>query len=195
MLERIAGLIQQALRPYDDKIAELVSDLEELQRRLDNIIRPGVVDDVHPGGKLVRVKSGRNRTPWIKWMAPAAGAVREYRCPSVGEQVALLNYGGGDNSTQTWALCGVWSDQFNSPAGNPNHHLIDWGDGMSMLIDMEAQRVVWNVPGGMELDIPDIHSTGSIRTDGDQIADTVSQIGHKHGGVVAGPASTEEPIK
>lgn len=195
MLSLVADLIQKVLQPYDEKIAELVSDIEELERRLDNIIRPGVIKEVHPGGKLVRVKAGRNTTPWIKWLAPAAGAVREYRCPTVGEQVALLNYGGGDNSTQSWALCGVWSDQFQSPSGNPDHHLIDWGGGMLLLIDRAAQTVTWSVPGGMELDTPNIHSTGDIRTDGDQIADTVSQITHLHDGVAAGPSKTGEPVK
>lgn len=195
MYEQIVGLIHQALRPHDDQHASVLARIEELERRVRNIIQPGRVAAIHPNGTQIRVIYGRNQTPWINWFAPAAGQMREYRCPSKGEQCVLINYGGGDNSTQAWALCGVWSDQYPAPADQPHLHVIDWGGGIRLEVDRSAGTASWSVPGGMALDTPDIQTTGELHTAGDQVAGNVSTQHHLHGGVVPGASNTEEPVQ
>ena len=39
----------------------------------------------------------------------------------------------------------------------------------------------------------DVTTNGSIKSDGDQVAGPISQIGHVHGGVESGPNKTAGP--
>ena len=152
MLEMVDELLQRRLSSYDDKIAELVANQEELERRLRGIVRSGKVVAVQ-GGQLIKVKAGRNTTPWIKWLAPAMGKTREYRCPSIGEQVVLLNYGGGDNSTQAWALCGVPSDTFALPSSDPKKHRVEYEDSSFVEKDDESGDLVVSIKGDLVFDV------------------------------------------
>lgn len=163
MFNQIARMIQQALRPYDDQFAQLIGRVEELERRVRNQIRPGKVIDIDPANALVKVAYGGGcESPWIKWFAPAAGKIREYRCPSVGEQCALINYGGGDNSTQAWALCGIWSDEFAAPGDAEHLHIIDWGGGMKLTVDTDAKTVEWSAENGVTFNTKKLIGTGSV---------------------------------
>lgn len=160
---RVCQLIQQHLRPYDDEIARLTARVEELERRVRNIVQPARIYKIHDSKQLVKVKYGRNESPWLKWFAPMAGVMIEYRCPSVGEQVALINYGGGDNSTQAWVLCGIWSDEFPLPDDRPPVHTFDWGSGMRLEVNTAAGTVDWWVPTKVTFHTPLVHGTEHVR--------------------------------
>lgn len=160
---RVGQLIQQHLRPYDDEIARLTARVEELERRVRNVVQPARIYKIHDSKQLVKVKYGRNESPWLKWFAPMAGVMIEYRCPSVGEQVALINYGGGDNSTQAWVLCGIWSDEYPLPDDRPAVHTLDWGGGIRLEIDTEAGTVYWRAPTKVTFDTPMVHGTKHVR--------------------------------
>ena len=160
MLNLVVDLIRRALTPYDDQLAELKADIEDLQRRIDNIILPGKV--VAAEGDKVRVQFNNNLTPWIKWIAPA-GDIIERRTPSVGEQCALLNFGGGDNSSQSWALCGVPSNSYTLPAGSADQHIIDYGNGMKIVMDRAAKTITWVAPGGVLFDTPLADFSGDVK--------------------------------
>ncbi len=168
----VIQLIQQALRPYDDQFATLTARVEELERRVRNTIQPGKVIEVDAPNARVKVQFGENQTPWIRWFAPSAGHISEYRCPSEGEQCALINYGGGDNSSQSWALCGIWSDKFPPPddANSADLHIIDWGKGLRLEINREQQTVNWKVPNGMTFESPDLTVEGNIHADENIVA-------------------------
>lgn len=160
----VIQLIQQALRPYDDQFATLTARVEELERRVRNSIQPGKVIEVDAAAAKIKVEFGENQTPWIRWFAPSAGQINEYRCPSKGEQCALINYGGGDNSSQSWALCGIWSDDFPPPEGanNADLHIIKWGDDIRLEINKDLQTVNWKVPNGVTFDTERLTSTGDV---------------------------------
>lgn len=160
---RTNQLIQQALRPYADQIAELTARIEELERRVRNGAQPARVIKIHESNQLVKVRYGGNESAWIKWFAPMAGVMTEYRCPSVGEQCVLINYGGGDNSTQAWVLCGVWSDEYPLPDDRPGVHTLDWGGGMRLEINSEAGTVDWWVPAKTTFHTPMLHGTEHVR--------------------------------
>lgn len=156
-------MIQSSQRPYDDQHAAVLARIEELERRVRNVIQPGRVVGIHESGQQVQVEYGGNATPFINWFAPAAGKIKEYRCPSIGEQCVLINYGGGDNSTQAWALCGVWSDKFPAPTDKPHLHVIDWGQGLRLEMDTEAKTARWTADGGVTFDTPQVESTGDVK--------------------------------
>jgi phage baseplate assembly protein gpV len=195
MLTRLIEFIEEKFIPYDDAISDLMAKIEELERKQRNIVQAGRVVDIHADGQRIKVAFGDNETPYINWFSSSAGKVREYRCPTVGEQCVLLNYGGGDNSTQTWALTGMPSGQFPASENNPDVHLIDWGGGMSLSVDTATNKIIWNIPAELIINTPLIKSTGELKTAGDQIAGTVSTQKHKHDKVVVGPAISGEPVK
>lgn len=193
--QRVIRYIDERLAPYDEEITRLRQDLEETQRRLRGVVRPGRVIEVHGNGQQIKVAYGRNQTPFIHWFSASAGAVKEYRCPSVGEQCVLLNYGGGDNSTQSWALTGMPSGEFARPSDDPNLHVIDWGGGMRLVVNTATQEVTWDIPKKLTIKTPIIESTAKLITDGDQIAGGVSTRTHKHVKISPNPNTTDEPVK
>lgn len=160
---RVCQLIQQQLRVYDDKIAEMEAQLQEQARRIRNIIQPAKISQIHDSKQKVKVQYGRNESPWLKWFSTMQGQMREYRCPTVGEQCILINYGGGDNSTQAWALCGVWCDAFPLPDDRPHVHTLDWGGGIRLEVNTQTGKVDWWVPTKVTFHTPLVHGTEHVR--------------------------------
>ncbi|MCV6588217.1 MAG: phage baseplate assembly protein V [Marinobacterium sp.] len=161
--QRTELIVRQCLRDYDDKIAELEARLEEQARRTRNIIQPAKISQIHDSKQKVKVAYGRNESPWLKWFSSMQGQMREYRCPTVGEQCVLVNYGGGDNSTQAWVLCGVWCDEFPLPDNRPHVHTLDWGGGIRLEVDTSAGTVDWWVPTKTTFHTPMLHGTEHVR--------------------------------
>ncbi len=160
---RVIQLVQHCLRDYDDKIAAMEAQLQEQARRIRNIIQPAKVSQIHSSNQLIKVKYGRNESPWLKWFSTMQGQMKEYRCPSIGEQCILINYGGGDNSTQAWVLCGIWCDEFLLPDNRPPVHTFDWGKGMRLEVNTATGTVDWWVPKKVTFHTPLLYGTEHVR--------------------------------
>ncbi|SHF30912.1 phage baseplate assembly protein V [Vibrio gazogenes] len=143
MRQAIELLVREMLSPYLERIETLSNELEDLRRRNRSLVRLGQVAAIHENGYLIKVKHGDLTTPFIRWFASSAGETRDYRCPSIGEQTLVLNYGAGDNGSQTVALTGLFSDSFPSPSGDPNEILRVYPDGSR--INYHAQNHVLTV--------------------------------------------------
>ena len=80
-------------RPWREDLAFRVAELE---RRLANVVRPGVIREVDADRALVRVQYdvGTDGEPavtaWRPWVAARAGTTLAWSAPSAGEQVLLL---------------------------------------------------------------------------------------------------------
>lgn len=147
MRSLIQEIIQSELSEYIDKIRELETEIGELKRRTNNMNRVGKVVEWNDNHTRIKVKFGENITPFIKWFSACAGDVAEYRLPSIGEQAVLLNVGGGDNSTTTVALIGLFSDEFPPPTTNPNEILRVYPDGSRVLYDKNLHKLEVKVCG------------------------------------------------
>lgn len=173
--------LQQSLGGYDRTIAGAFSRMDEIERRLRNLNIAGRVSEIHPSGKLIKVSYGNRNTDWIIWFATAAGDIADYRCPSLGEQCLLLNYGGGLDSSQVWALCGVPSDQFPLPGdGDPAKRVTAYASGVVETIE-NSGKVTLKAVTKVDVDTPELHGTGEVsdkkRT---MTADRAIFDGHKH---------------
>ncbi|MBJ7536643.1 phage baseplate assembly protein V [Marinomonas transparens] len=188
MRQLIESLVRDMLNPYLERMEELSDETEDLRRRQQNMIRLGYVSEVHESGFLVRVKHGELVTPFIRWFANAAGETSDYRCPSVGEQAVILNYGAGHNGTQTVALIGLFSDNFPAPSTDPNEIVRCYPDGSIVsyhavnhvlkldikgdaIIDIEKSATV-NVGTSASIDVGEsasIKAGGEVTVDGSKI--------------------------
>jgi phage baseplate assembly protein V len=137
------AFVNQKLEPLIERLAELESEIEDLRRRSESHNRIGKVDQVDPGAGRCKVSHGELMTPWIKYMSPSAGEVSETRHPSVGEQCLLINYGGGDGSAQSVALCGLISDQFPAVSTEAQLHRRTYPDGTQGSYDHASHTLSW----------------------------------------------------
>lgn len=137
MRELIEGLVRQALLPHVDRLASVSDELNELHRRLGNVIRAGVLTAVDPASGRCQVRHGECLSPWIRYFMPAAGEVRQARHPSVGEQCLLLNYGGGDTSAQAMALCGLPCNGFPLVSTEGHVSATEYPDGLRLQHDSQ----------------------------------------------------------
>ena len=87
-------------------------ELSELLRRIDNLIREGVVHQVHADGTVI-VAFGTVLSDALD-VLEKAGADKESSLPSVGEQV-LCFFPGGDDSG--YCLRGIASTKNKKPNG------------------------------------------------------------------------------
>ena len=92
--------------------------LSEQQRRLHNIATIGTVFDVNPDDQTMRLDVGDNQTDWLPIPALAAGQVRVWRCPSVGEQFLLVSPSG--ELANAIPVLSLYSNQHPSPSHDPN---------------------------------------------------------------------------
>jgi len=65
--------------------------IAELNRRLANIMRIGLVKEIDYKKARVRVKVGEFLTDWLPWVTARAGEDRSWFPVSIGEQVIVLS--------------------------------------------------------------------------------------------------------
>jgi len=118
-------------------VAELVRGREEVDRRVNNMMRPGRITEVDPAQGLVKVAYSQDEegtdvtSPWIPW-TERAGAIKTWSPPSVGEQVNMFSPS-GDISTHSWIMHGGFSDANQQPHDKGAEHKMTIG-GASILV-------------------------------------------------------------
>ncbi|MGI2228125.1 phage baseplate assembly protein V [Shewanella frigidimarina] len=167
MRQIIEILVREMLGPYLDKIEELSTEVEELRRRQQLMIRLGRVSAVHENNQLVKVAHGDLSTPFIKWFAQSAGRVSHYRCPTEGEQAIILNFGGGNTGAQSIALVGIDSTQFPFPVNNPAQVVTSYGDKCAEIWDMDEGTLTLRASEKITLDTKLVHVTKDVHADGE----------------------------
>ena len=172
MLEVFEQLIDKKVEPLLDKVSELETETEDLKRLVRGLIKFGNVSEHSEDKTKIKVKHGDNETPFIKWFSVYSGEVAEWRLPSIGEQVVLLNIGGGDNSSMSLALCGIASDAFPLPSTNPDETLRKYPDGTTvaynhkqhkLTIAMQQGDAKFVVPDSVLFDTKLLTCTGDIK--------------------------------
>lgn len=176
--------------------------LSEQQRRLHNIATIGTVFDVNPDDQTMRLDVGDNQTDWLPIPALAAGQVRVWRCPSVGEQFLLVSPSG--ELANAIPVLSLYSNQHPSPSSDPNEIRVRYNDTDFLSIKtadsqltLKINDIIFDVENASftgNVDIAgDVLTAGKIHAAGDITSNNISLQKHTHGGVDSGNSRTGSP--
>lgn len=146
-------------------MVDLAYRVSELERRLANVNCMGVVSDVDAATKRCRVKvGGVDFGGWLQWCALAAGQVRMWRAPKVGEQCLVFSPNGEPAAAKV--IPATYCDTFPAPADDPNLHLTQYPDGSVVQYDFAAGQYDFDIQGNFK-----VKASGDIAFDaGGEIA-------------------------
>lgn len=127
-----------------------MSDLADLQKRIANMVRRGVISAVNltPPRPSCRVRLGKNTTGWLPICQWGASAQRQDFHPyAVGDAVTVLSEAGDLNNGRVFP--GWNTDAIAAPEGDENTHLTKYGDGTEIRYDQSAHALTITLaPGG-----------------------------------------------
>lgn len=178
------------------------TELTELTRRLDNLIRIGTVSAIDLSGTipLCRVLSGNLETDWLVWAVARAGSARSSHAPSLGEQVIVLSPSGELGAGLVIACLN--SDHFPAPDHHPTRNRTVYPDGAVIEYDPDTGGLL---ASGMQtahivaatrvvIDCPATDLTGNLSVQGDCRVDGVltyqgglNNEGSSSGATIHGP--------
>lgn len=125
-------------------------------------------------------------TGWLPWGTWAAGHLRVWSPPAVGEQCLLLAPSG--DLEQAVAMPAVFQQQgaFPAPSDNPQHTLMQWDDGGYIRYERDTHRLIMGAPCVVRVE-------GDLMVTGDVFAGGVSLRRHRHTGVRRGDSTSDGP--
>ncbi len=152
----------------------------DLERRLANVVRTGLVAEVDLAAARVRAEYDRDAadapvlTGWLPWLAARAGADRTWWPPTVGEQVLLVAPDG--DLAQAVALPALYRTAHPAPESSGEKHTALYRDGALLEYDSGAHHLDAALPAGATLRvvanggvsvIGDVTVTGNVAASGD----------------------------
>lgn len=189
-----------------------MNDLATLARLIENLIRLGTIAAVQMKPLRVQVKTGSLTTGWLPWIAPRAGADREWNPPTVNEQVILFSPSGQLGNGVV--LTGLFSDHIPANGDREGLHRRTYRDGAVIEYDSITHHLNATLPengttnlisqGGIHIIGPITHAgdyiqtgnqtiTGKVTVSEDVVAANISLVKHPHGGVMSGDSITGQP--
>lgn len=103
------------------------AQISDLNRRLANLIRDGLIAEVDHSGAVCRVDTGDITTDWLPWYTVAAGNTRRWDPPTVGEQVTIFSPSGELAAGRV--MRGLYTDDQSAPSEDPAEHMTTYPDG------------------------------------------------------------------
>ncbi|PZW97300.1 phage baseplate assembly protein V [Pseudomonas sp. 478] len=189
-----------------------MNDSATLARMIANLIRFGTIADIQMRPPRVQVNTGTLTTGWLPWIAPRAGADREWNPPTVNEQVILFSPSGQLGNGVV--LTGLFSDHIPANGDREGLHRRTYRDGAVIEYDSITHHLNATLPekgttnltskGGINIVGPITHEgdytqignqtiTGKITASVDVVAANISLVKHPHGGVMSGGGITGQP--
>ncbi|WP_264338638.1 phage baseplate assembly protein V [Wolbachia endosymbiont (group A) of Cheilosia soror] len=113
--------------------------IAELNRRLANIIRIGLVKEVDYEKARVRVKIGEFLTDWLPWVTARAGEDRSWFAPNIDEQViVLLPFG---ELSLGVVLPAIYQQKYFPSECRKDAHIFEFQDGTKLSYDKENHHL------------------------------------------------------
>lgn len=151
-----------------DDVADAVSRITDVERRMDGMIRHGKVTDVDPKKQRARIEIGERdgqplKSAWLPY-AQIAGAYKSHRPPTVGQQMSMFAPNG--EVRQGLLVPMTWSDQNQSPSDKADEHVTTFGQ---LKIVEKADSYIVSI-GSVEIELTtsdvNITAPGFVRTIG-----------------------------
>lgn len=122
--------------------------LSDLQRRVANMVRRGVIHSVKHGPQpFCRVEIGENITTWLPLCQGFAGAHRSDSNPcAVGDPVTVLSESGELNNGRVFP--GWNTGAMPAPEGSAAEHITRFSDGAEFRYNREAHAFKLTLPEG-----------------------------------------------
>lgn len=119
--------------------------LADISRRLENMIRFGVIAEVkHSRTPKVRVRVGKFTTNWIPVTTAQAGTTKTWSPTVVGEQCMIFSPSG--DPAAGVAMPGINSKHFPAPDDNEHNNRTQFGDGAKVDYDAENHHYQITLP-------------------------------------------------
>jgi phage baseplate assembly protein V len=124
--------------------------IQDLIRRVDNILRPGTISAIDLERGLVRVRlSPTLETAWLGSFEKWAGDPRSWTPPKTGEQVLVLSPGG--ELKAGYVLRGINSREMPKPSRKSGMHVTTFDDGLELSYDGASNSLLISKPTGLKL--------------------------------------------
>jgi len=134
--------------------------LNDLGRRLANIIRIGTIFEIDFEAAKARVKIGDLETDWLPWVNANSGANNSWNPAEIDEQVIILSPSGELN--QAVILPSLYKN--NASENLPNIQSVTYKDGSKISFDHDAGNLTLDLQGNISLDIK---GSAAIKVAGD----------------------------
>lgn len=137
-------------------------ELTELSRRLENLIRVGVIDEVDYTIPAARVRYAEDvegnpvLTAWLPWTARRAGNDIDWWAPEVGEQVVIISPSG--DLALGVIMSSLYQTAYSAPESDENKRRTNFQDGSWLEYDRTAHKFTLTVNGGDVV----VNATGNI---------------------------------
>lgn len=116
------------MEPFNHQ--DVLSRLEELERRVAQMVVRGKVEAVDHGRQRARVGYGSGMvTSWLPWKPIRTGRATVWWSPEVGEGVTVISEG---DLRLGEILPGSYHTDMPAPSNDPDLFLIAWGDGSTL---------------------------------------------------------------
>ncbi|QJT94833.1 phage baseplate assembly protein V [Wolbachia endosymbiont of Diaphorina citri] len=107
--------------------------ISELNRKLANVIRIGVVKEIDYEKAKVRVKIGEFLTDWLPWITSKAGKDRDWSPPDIDGQVMVFSPLG--EVSLGVVLAGIYQEKYPAPENKKEINSIKFQDGTKFTYD------------------------------------------------------------
>lgn len=114
-------------------------------------VRLGTVTEFDAQRCRVRVRIAGDgetsvRTGWLPWATWAAGHLRVWQAPAIGEQCLVLAPSG--DMAQAIAVPAVFQQRgaYPAPSNNPRHTLLQWDDGGYIRYERDTHSMFMHAP-------------------------------------------------
>lgn len=120
--------------------------LSDMQSRLNNLVRSGVIADVQQNPLRVKVSIGELVTDWLRVNMPAAGPVSISYLPSRGEAVHVMSESGDLRNGVVYP--GLHNDNNPPPTTEPGKYVMRFRDGTAVSYDANGPQLDITLAGG-----------------------------------------------
>ena len=110
--------------------------ISELKRRLNNIVKVGVVSETDPEKAKVRIKVGDLHSDWRPW---TSGSKHRWDMPEVGDSVVMISPNG--ETEKSIIIPSLYNDQNLPPSSDSNTICWKLPEGKTFVISVGSSKI------------------------------------------------------